>query len=93
MLTFKSRVRIDDKTSDWFLMRCGIHLGGFLSLTKYVAFINGLLNTLEESKLCCSIVNIPSTPVGYADDVAAAWISKIITDKALKIQATLLNPD
>ena len=66
-------------------MTCGIHQGVFLSLTKYVAFINGLLNTLEESRLCCTISRIPSTPVGYADDVATACVSKLRTDNVLKI--------
>ena len=66
-------------------MTCGIHQGGFLSLTKYVTFINGLLNTLEDSRLCCTISKIPSTPVGYADDVATACISKLRTDNVLKI--------
>ena len=82
---FESRVRIENKTSDWFPMLCGIHQGGFLSLTKYVAFINTLLNTLEQSKLCCTINKIPSTPVGYADDVATACVSKFKTDKVRQI--------
>ena len=84
-IKFESKVRIEDKTSDWFPMLCGIHQGGFLSLTKYVAFIDGLLKTLEESKLCCSISKTPSTPVGYADDIASACISKLRTDKVLQI--------
>ena len=84
-VNFESKVRIGDKTSDWFPMRCGIHQGGFLSLTKYVAFINELLNVLEKSKLCCTINKIPSTPVGYADDIASACTSKPKTDKVLQI--------
>ena len=84
-VNFESRVRIENKSSAWFPMRCGIHQGGFLSLTKYVAFINSLLITLEESKLCCTISKIPSSPVGYADDVATACISKLRTDKVLQI--------
>ena len=84
-IKFESRVRIEDKTSEWFPMLCGIHQGGFLSLTKYVAFINALLDTQEKSNLCCSIEKIPSTPVGYADDVATACISKLKTDGVLQI--------
>ena len=84
-LNFKSRVRIEDKSSEWFSMRCGIHQGGFLSLTKYVAFINNLLQSLKQSKLCCTIGIIPSTPVGYADDVATANTSKTKTDKTLQL--------
>ena len=84
-IDFRSTVRIEEKTSGWFGMTCGIHQGGFLSLTKYVAFINGLLNTLEDSRLCCTISKIPSTPVGYADDVATACVSKLRTDNVLKI--------
>ena len=82
---FKCSVRIENSTSEWFPMRCGIHQGGFLSLTKYVAFVNGLLETLEQSRLCCTIGRIPSTPVGYADDVTTACISKLKTDKTLQI--------
>ena len=63
---------------------CGIHQGGFLSLTKYVAFIDALLNTLEQSKLCCTIMKIPSNPVGYAEKVVTACISKLRPDKVLK---------
>ena len=77
---FMSKVRIGDKTSEWFSMGCGIHQGGFLSLTKYVAFINDLLCELEQSKLCCTIGVIPTTPVGYADDVATANTSTLKTD-------------
>ena len=76
-----SKVRIGVRTSDWFYMGCGIHQGGFLSLTKYVAFINDLLHDLEQSKLCCTIGVIPTTSVGYADDVATANTSKLKADK------------
>ena len=82
---FKCRVRIEDKTSDWYTMGCGIHQGGFLSVTKYVAFINALLNELESSQLCCSILKVPSTPVGYADDLATASTSKTKADRALQL--------
>ena len=44
-------------------------------------FINGLLIDLENSKLCCKISRIPSSPAGYADDLAAATVSKLHTDK------------
>ena len=82
---FQCQIRIEGKTSEWFPMLCGIHQVFFLSLTKYVAFINGLLVKLEHSKLCCTIGRIPSTPVGYADDVATACVSKAKTDKTLQI--------
>ena len=82
---FKSKVRIEDKASNWFPMLCGIHQGGFLSLTKYVTFINGLLDELEQSDLCCSIGMTPTTPVGYADDVATACTSKHKTDQSLQL--------
>ena len=57
----------------------------FLSLIKYIAFINPLLVSLEESEHCCAIYTIPSSPVGYADDVASCCLSKIKTDKVLSI--------
>ena len=73
---FRCMVRIGDKTSEWYVMGRGIHQGGFLSVTKYLAFINELLEVLEKSNLCCTVNKIPSTPVGYADDLAAASVSK-----------------
>ena len=78
---FTCSVRIENKTYDQYVMQCGIHQGGFLSLMKYSVFINGLLEELEASKLCCSIYHIPSTPAGYADDLATATTSKAKTDR------------
>ena len=59
---FLCRVRIQGRMSDWYEMRCGIHQGGYLSLVKYVAFINSLIEELRLSKLCCTISNIETTP-------------------------------
>ena len=78
---FMCKVRIEGKTSGWYPMMCGIHQGGFLSLTKYIAFINELIVQLEESTLCCGIRGISTSPVGYADDLAAATTSKRKTDR------------
>ena len=73
---FMCCVRIGEGTSSWYPMECGIHQGGFLSLVKYTAFINSLLVSLEESHLCSSIYRIKTSPVGYADDLAACTTSK-----------------
>ena len=61
-------------------MSCGIHQGGVLSLVKYLIFIDELLVDLEKSKLCCMMSHIPSSPAGYADDLATATVSKHHTD-------------
>ena len=82
-VNFRCCVRIGDKTSDWFRMDCGIHQGGYLSLMKYIAFINSLLEELEASKLCSVIFNIKSSPVGYADDMATCSTSKNKLDKVM----------
>ena len=66
--------------SDWYPMSCGIHQGGVLSLVKYLIFIYELLVDLENSKLCCMMSHIPSSPAGYADDLATATVSKHHTD-------------
>ena len=66
-------------------MQCGIHQGGYFSLVKYISFINSLISELESSRCCCYIGNIPSTPVGYADDLASASVSKNKVDKVLRI--------
>ena len=54
-------------------------------MTKYITFINDLLCQLEESDLCCSVYTTPSSPAGYADDLAAATTSKRKTDKVNEI--------
>ena len=82
---FKCQARVQDQTSEWYPLTCGIHQGGYLSLVKYLAFINSLLITLEESNLCCSIYGISVSPLGYADDIATASTNKVKTDKVLKI--------
>ena len=82
---FRCRVRVDDKLSEWYVMRCGIHQGGFLSLMKYTAFIDSLILDLEQSHLCCNVCSIPSSPAGYADDLATATISKGRTDLVHKM--------
>ena len=78
---FHCKVRIAGSYSDWYPMTCGIHQGGILLLTKYIIFINDLLVKLEKSELCCQIAHIPSSPAGYADDLAAATISKNHSDR------------
>ena len=73
---FTCCVRIADQESSWYNMDCGIHQGGYLSLVKYTAFIDTLIKDLENSNLCSAIYRIPTSPVGYADDLAASTISK-----------------
>ena len=73
------------KVSEWYEMSCGIHQGGFLSLVKYTAFINTLFVTLQDSGLCCALTRLKTSPLGYADDVAAASTSKNNTDRILSI--------
>ena len=73
---FMCRVRVMGHFSEWYELTCGIHQGGFLSLIKYVAFTNSLLEELRDSGLCCQIYRTPSVPVGYADDMAAACSTK-----------------
>ena len=82
---FNCRVRIGDSMSQWYPMTVGIHQGGILSLIKYISFINSLLEEIEASKLGCSVSGIPSTPAGYADDLATASLSKWQSDKVHNI--------
>ena len=82
---FKCKARVAGSYSDWYVMECGIHQGGFLSLLKYVAFIDPLLRNLERSEMGCRVGGVPSNPVGYADDMATANLSKASTDRSLGI--------
>ena len=84
-IDFKYRARVQNKLSDWYTLLCGIHQGGYLSLIKYLAFINSLLVTLKNSELCCMLFNIPVSPLGYADDIATATTSKVRTDRVQEI--------
>ena len=82
-IDFKCRTRVQNKLSDWYTLGCGIHQGGFLSLVKYLAFIDSLLVSLENSGLCCMLYNVPVSPLGYADDIATATTNKFKTDRVL----------
>ena len=82
---FQCKARVQSKMSEWYPLRCGIHQGGYLSLIKYLAFINSLITCLEDSGLCSAIHGINVSPLGYADDVASASTSKIKTDQVLNI--------
>ena len=84
-IDFRCRVRIEGKCSEWYNMFCGIHQGGFLSSTKYIAFINPLVEKLEQSNLCCTIGTIKASPVSYADDLATACPTKRRTDQVLEM--------
>ena len=52
---------------------------------KYAIFINALLTDLKKSGLCCKLYRIPSTPLGYADDVATCCLSKQRLDKTMDL--------
>ena len=82
-IDFKCRVRIAGNLSESYNLNCGIHQGGYLSLLKYTVFINSLLVSLRDSGLCAKIYRTPSTPLGYADDLAAVCLSKRRTDAVM----------
>ena len=84
-IDFKCKVRIHDMYSQWYNMSCGIHQGGYMSLIKYIAFIDSLLVELEASDLCCSIAGLSTSPLGYADDMTTASISKMKADRAIDL--------
>ena len=83
-LDFWCKARMHGIYSDWYPMRCGIHQGGYLSLLKYAAFIDPLLRKLEDKSLGFSIAGVPTCPLGYADDMAAACMSRTKLDEALR---------
>ena len=90
-VNIKCKVRVEQEMSDWYDMQRRIHQGGYLSLTKYTAFINELLVQLEDSGLCCSVEGVQSSPGGYADDLATTTVSKVKIDIVLKIVADYGN--
>ena len=75
-LDFQCCVRIGSKDSAPYTMKCGIHQGGYLSLVKYTAYIDSLIMTLAQSGLCTEMYRVKTSPVGYADDLAACTITK-----------------
>ena len=84
-IEFSCCVRIGNLNSTWYSMGCGIHQGGFLSLMKYTVFIDSLLRQLENSGLCCSVFRTSTSPVGYADDLAASTINKLRMDRVMEV--------
>ena len=77
--------RVQGHVSGWYHLKCGIHQGGYMSLIKYTAFINSLIVSLKDSGLCCCVKRIPSTPVGYADDLAACCRNERKLERTLKV--------
>ena len=73
---FWCKVRSNGQYSDWYKMECSIHQGGYLSLLKYTTFIDPLLREIENSGVGCCISGVPTSPLGYADDMATACLSK-----------------
>ena len=84
-VNFRCRVRVGGALSDWYDMTCGIHQGGYLSLVKYISFINSLVIELEESRMCCLVDNSHVSPVSYADDLATACLAKANVDTIMGI--------
>ena len=84
-INFSCCVRIGSLNSTWYDMECGIHQGGFLSLMKYTVFIDSLLRDLTTNGMCCTIYRIPTSPVGYADDLAACTLNKNRMDNVMKV--------
>ena len=56
-----------------------------LSLLKYATFIDPLLREIESSGFCCRILDIPVSPVGYADDLSLCSLSKFNLDCILEV--------
>ena len=84
-VNFRCKVRIGGTLSDWYDMTCGIHQGGYLSLVKYISFINSLVVELENSKMCSVINPLCTSPVSYADDLATASTAKCNFDRIMQI--------
>ena len=84
---FTCRVRIGDMVSAPYQMLCGIHQG-FLSLLKYIFFINSLLVQLKHSNLCCTIARVQTTPQGYADDLATCTSNGDKMKRVLRVKIT-----
>ena len=82
---FSCFIRIGDRTSEPYNMLCDIHQGGFLSLVKYITFIDSLLVELKQSDLCCTIEGVQTTPQGYADNLATYILSGMIMERVLGI--------
>ena len=53
-------------------------------------FINSLITDLKASGLCYRLYRTPSTPVGYADDLATCSTSKFKLDRAINIAPEML---
>ena len=78
---FLCKERIHDGFSKWYEMSCGIHQGDYLSLLKYVAFINTLLVELKESKICCALYNIQSS----------SWVMPTILPQQVHPKISVMN--
>ena len=56
-----------------------------MSLIKYTVFTNSLLVQLKMSGFCCKVDTTPSTPVGYADDLATGCYNERLIDRVMEV--------
>ena len=80
-----ANLKVQGHLSEWYSLKRGIHQGGYLSLLKYTLFINSLLIQLKNSGYCCKIYHEPSTPVGYAYDLASGSINVTKLNQVMRI--------
>ena len=57
------------------IFNSGIHQGGVIPPTLFAVFINGVLESLEASGLCCIIKNMCFNSFVHADDLLLLTIS------------------
>ena len=82
---FRCCAKVQGHLSATYTLHRGIHQGGFMSLIKYTVFINSLLVHLKNSGYCCKLYQTPSTPVGYADDLATACVNNRKLERVMDI--------
>ena len=84
-IDFKCCVKVQGHLSETYTLHRGTYQGGYMSLIKYTVFINSLLVYLKNSGHCCKLYNTPSTPVGYADDLATGCINNRKLDRVMEV--------
>ena len=84
-IDFKCCAKIQGFLSETYALHRGIHQGGFMSLIKYTVFINSLLVRLKASGYYCKLYHTPSTPVGYANDLATACTNNWKIERVMDI--------
>ena len=84
-LEYFTAVCINGQLSTWFKLLQGVKQGAVLSMLLYICFINGLLTEIMESVVGAKVLDLPTSAIGYADDLAIVTTNRVAMQQLIDI--------